>query len=184
MNKNKQGFTIIEVVLVLAVAGLIFAMVFIALPSLQASQRDTQRRQDSAIIATAVRDYMKHNHGQLPPTSTFKIETVDNGDGTNTTSSGGNHAAEAFTKYIVDLDAGGVTKTIVMGELPDKNTIDIWFLTENVPVDTVYIQPGVKCIEESFQTDTQKWKVKLTRHRSDIAIMPHLEKGYWHCLDT
>ena len=37
---NKKGFTIIEVVLVLAIAGLIFAMVFIALPALQRSQRD------------------------------------------------------------------------------------------------------------------------------------------------
>lgn len=46
-NKT-QGFTIIEVVLVLAIAGLIFLMVFIALPALQRSQRDTQRRDDVA----------------------------------------------------------------------------------------------------------------------------------------
>ena len=39
--KNKKGFTIIEVVLVLAVAGLIFLMVFLALPALQRAQRDT-----------------------------------------------------------------------------------------------------------------------------------------------
>ena len=44
--KTKKGFTIIEVVLVLAIAGLIFLMVFVALPQLQSSQRDTQRRQD------------------------------------------------------------------------------------------------------------------------------------------
>ena len=43
-NKNfKHGFTIIEVVLVLAVAALIFLMVFIAIPSLQVMQRDTAR---------------------------------------------------------------------------------------------------------------------------------------------
>ncbi|MCL2869540.1 prepilin-type N-terminal cleavage/methylation domain-containing protein, partial [Candidatus Saccharibacteria bacterium] len=36
--KTRQGFTIIEVVLVLAIAGLIFLMVFIALPALQRSQ--------------------------------------------------------------------------------------------------------------------------------------------------
>lgn len=42
---SKKGFTIIEVVLVLAVAGLIFLMVFIALPALQRSQRDSQRKQ-------------------------------------------------------------------------------------------------------------------------------------------
>ena len=43
MNVTKQkekGFTIIEVVLVLAIAGLIFLMVFIALPQLQRSQRN------------------------------------------------------------------------------------------------------------------------------------------------
>ncbi|MBS7346174.1 MAG: type II secretion system protein, partial [Candidatus Sacchiramonaceae bacterium] len=44
MNKHKKyGFTIIEVVLVLAIAGLIFLVVFIALPALQRNQRDTQR---------------------------------------------------------------------------------------------------------------------------------------------
>ena len=32
-KSNKKGFTIIEVVLVLAIAGLIFLMVFIALPA-------------------------------------------------------------------------------------------------------------------------------------------------------
>lgn len=43
-NKNQSGFTIIEVVLVLAIAGLIFLIVFIALPQLQASRRDQQRK--------------------------------------------------------------------------------------------------------------------------------------------
>ena len=38
---NKKGFTIIEVVLVLAIAGLIFLMVFVALPALQRGQRDS-----------------------------------------------------------------------------------------------------------------------------------------------
>ena len=33
-KQTKKGFTIIEVVLVLAIAGLIFLMVFIALPAL------------------------------------------------------------------------------------------------------------------------------------------------------
>ena len=45
-QKTKKGFTIIEVVLVLAIAGLIFLMVFLALPNLQRSQKDTQRRDD------------------------------------------------------------------------------------------------------------------------------------------
>ena len=59
--KTKQGFTIIEVVLVLAIAGLIFLMVFVALPQLQRSQRDTQRRQDLSRVVTALVQYQTNN---------------------------------------------------------------------------------------------------------------------------
>lgn len=68
--KNKQkGFTIIEVVLVLAIAGLIFLMVFIALPALQRNQRDTQRKNDISRAQTALNNYQSNNRGALPGTS-------------------------------------------------------------------------------------------------------------------
>ena len=70
--KSKEGFTIIEVVLVLAIAGLIFLMVFIALPALQRSQRDTQRRDDMARVATAVSQYQANNNGNIPKKETEK----------------------------------------------------------------------------------------------------------------
>lgn len=60
------GFTIIEVVLVLAIAGLIFMMVFIALPQLQRAQRDTQRRQDMADLQAAVTQFQTNNNGKIP----------------------------------------------------------------------------------------------------------------------
>lgn len=63
--KSKKGFTIIEVVLVLAIAGLIFLMVFIALPALQRSQRNTQRRDDYSMLVTQVNSYMASNNGKL-----------------------------------------------------------------------------------------------------------------------
>jgi len=63
---QSNGFTIIEVVLVLAIAGLIFMMVFIALPALQRSQRDTQRKSDLARALTAVSNYTSANRGKLP----------------------------------------------------------------------------------------------------------------------
>ena len=53
--ENKTGFTIIEVVLVLAIAGLIFIMVFVALPALQRSQRDTGRREDVMNLISEVK---------------------------------------------------------------------------------------------------------------------------------
>lgn len=65
-HKTKSGFTIIEVVLVLAIAGLIFLMVFLALPALQRSQRDTQRRDDLAGFSTQITNYQSNNRGRLP----------------------------------------------------------------------------------------------------------------------
>ena len=63
---HKQGFTIIEVVLVLAIAGLIFLMVFIALPALQRSQRDTQRKNDMSRILAATEQLRANNRGKIP----------------------------------------------------------------------------------------------------------------------
>jgi prepilin-type N-terminal cleavage/methylation domain-containing protein len=65
-TQNIKGFTIIEVVLVLAIAGLIFLMVFIALPALQAGQRDTARKSDVSNVASAVNSYASANRGKLP----------------------------------------------------------------------------------------------------------------------
>ena len=62
---QKQGFTIIEVVLVLAIAGLIFLMVFVAFPALQRNQRDTQRREDYSQLQAAVISAYS-NDGVLP----------------------------------------------------------------------------------------------------------------------
>ena len=66
VNKKFRGFTIIEVTLVLAVAGLIFLMVFVALPGLRASQRDAERRENVAIFLESVKKYQNNNRGALP----------------------------------------------------------------------------------------------------------------------
>ena len=76
-DSDLGGFTIIEVVLVLAIAGLIFLMVFIALPALQRAQRDTQRRDDLAKVSTALTQYQTNNNGRLPGASNHEAETVD-----------------------------------------------------------------------------------------------------------
>lgn len=66
VKTNQKGFSIIEVVLVLAIAGLIFLMVFVALPALQRSQRDQARRSDVGIVGSAVSSYASNNRGTLP----------------------------------------------------------------------------------------------------------------------
>lgn len=77
MNTRKQqGFTIIEVVLVLAIAGLIFLMVFIALPALNRGQRDTQRRNDVSRFKSQIVQYQANNKGKVP--ATFASATAAN----------------------------------------------------------------------------------------------------------
>ena len=63
---RKNGFTIVEVILVLAIAGLIFMMVFMAVPALRRSQRDAQRREDMLLLVENVKDYQRNNRGALP----------------------------------------------------------------------------------------------------------------------
>lgn len=66
VTKKEKGFTIIEVVLVLAIAGLIFLVVFLALPALQRSQRDTQRKNDVGRLISAIQSYKSNNNGSSP----------------------------------------------------------------------------------------------------------------------
>ena len=81
-----RGFTIIEVVLVLAIAALIFLMVFIALPALQASQRDTARKNDVSIVSAAVNSFSSANQGSLPTTSqSSRLQNYVSGLSGNTT---------------------------------------------------------------------------------------------------
>ena len=61
-----SGFTIIEVLIVLAIAGLILLIVFEAIPALQRSSRNNQRRQDVGAILDAVSHYELNNSGTFP----------------------------------------------------------------------------------------------------------------------
>ena len=63
---KQAGFTIIEVVLVLAIAALIFLMVFIALPALQRSQRDDARKKDVTIISSDLAAWQGNNRTGAP----------------------------------------------------------------------------------------------------------------------
>jgi prepilin-type N-terminal cleavage/methylation domain-containing protein len=66
MTKNKQrGFTIIEVALVLAVAALIFLVVFLAVPALQRNQRDDARKRDVSNTVQAVTNAVANTNTAL-----------------------------------------------------------------------------------------------------------------------
>jgi prepilin-type N-terminal cleavage/methylation domain-containing protein len=108
---SQKGFTIIEVVLVLAIAGLIFLMVFIALPALQRNQRDTQRKADMGRLSTALVNYTNSNRGTLPTSYiTFSEQYLTTGGDTFIDPSGAPSGTTQTTYQFVVLDNQELTK--------------------------------------------------------------------------
>ncbi len=65
---NQKGFTLIEVVLVLAIGGLIFLLAFLGFRQLQKNRRDTKRRSDLNLIVAQIEAYKGDTGtGSLPP---------------------------------------------------------------------------------------------------------------------
>ena len=149
IKQSKKGFTIIEVVLVLAIAGLIFLMVFVALPTLQRSQRDTQRRSDMARFTTAINNYMASNNGSVPAdaagfnamiTNYLRVDgdSFQDPSGNNYTVAGGtNCTSAACNQASVATDSGSgnirvYTNATCTGENPtyDAGTRNIAFTSK------------------------------------------------------
>lgn len=63
---DQKGFTIIEVLIVLAIAGLILLIVFLAVPALQRNSRNTAARQDAGRLIDAANEFVSNNNGKLP----------------------------------------------------------------------------------------------------------------------
>jgi prepilin-type N-terminal cleavage/methylation domain-containing protein len=134
INTNKKGFTIIEVVLVLAIAGLIFMMVFIALPALQRSQRDTQRSTDISRVVTALNNYQASNRGAIPTTGTYIAGHTDASKttGANTSASNINTWAYFYDNYLI-VNAGGGQDTFAD---PDGGLYSLWIKDCNPSANT------------------------------------------------
>ncbi len=75
-TKTNQGFTIIEVLIVLAIAGLIMLIVFEAIPALSRSSRNNQRRQDVTAILQAVSHYELNNSANYPDSLSVPVTTL------------------------------------------------------------------------------------------------------------
>lgn len=66
----KEGFTIIEVVIVLVIAAIIMLAVFLVVPQLQTSQRNTKRQADARAVLAAISQYQANNQGASPAAGT------------------------------------------------------------------------------------------------------------------
>jgi prepilin-type N-terminal cleavage/methylation domain-containing protein len=65
-QRKQDGFTIIEVLIVLAIAGLILLVVFLAVPALQRNSRNTTAKSEAAGLLGAASEFTNNNNGKLP----------------------------------------------------------------------------------------------------------------------
>lgn len=135
--KQSKGFTIIEVMIVLAIAGLIMVIVFLAVPALKRNARNTQRKNDTANILGGLNEYVNNNNGSLPPDqNTFTAQLF---------SSGSNCSNTTGNVHLGYYDCNNITYTYnssVPGSAPSPSP----------SVDKVYIYSGLACDNNSPTT--------------------------------
>ena len=66
VKKLTSGFTLIEIILVLAIAGMILAMILMAVPQTEQTRRDTSRKADLARLQQQIEFYGSNNSGTYP----------------------------------------------------------------------------------------------------------------------
>jgi prepilin-type N-terminal cleavage/methylation domain-containing protein len=66
ISRNSSGFTIVEVLIVLAIAGLIMLIVFLAVPQLQRMARNHQRKQAVEYAFSELEQYKAYHNGKYP----------------------------------------------------------------------------------------------------------------------
>src|SRR5438105_15246256 len=76
LKRQDRGFTIIEVLIVLAIAGLILAIVFFAVPQLQRNQRDNQRQSMTTRVKAEIETYASNNQGKNPFAATGNCASI------------------------------------------------------------------------------------------------------------
>lgn len=67
-KSDNKGFTIIEVMIVLAIAGLIILIVLLAVPALQRNGRNTAIKNDASAVAGGISEFTSNNEGVGPTT--------------------------------------------------------------------------------------------------------------------
>lgn len=162
----------------LAIAGLIFLMVFIALPALQRSQRDTQRRNDMSRLSTAINQYQTNNNGKLPADGNLEAADEDltipdcnasNKDGAKCLIANYMNSVNAVENEFVDPDGWRYGVKIIGYGAVDTTKPASSF--DHV----VYIIKGAGCDGES---------VAKSNNSRDYAIMYKLEGSGTYCHDN
>ncbi len=155
----QKGFTIIEVVLVLAIAGLIFLMVFIALPALQRSQRDTGRKNDASTVAAALNSYQSSSRGSFSSLDSSRLQS-----------------------YIEKLGQYDVTSVTLSGAAGSTTP------PLDPSIDEIAVRVGVKCPTDVIAPGSPVTPVAGSSRQAAVVVRlennGNSDKYQMHCVDV
>jgi prepilin-type N-terminal cleavage/methylation domain-containing protein len=132
-KSNSKGFTIIEVMIVLAIAGLIILIVLLAVPALQRSGRNTAMKSDATSISAAVNEFKSNNEGRTPNSVTGTAPDIS-----ITNTAAGSAAAQAKIQTgttVTYVTAAPATYTTTTGTI-------------------IYVYSSAKCVGSNYATVT------------------------------
>lgn len=188
---ERGGFTIIEVVLVLAIAGLIFLMVFIAFPVLSRTQRDTQRRQNMSELASRVLAYQENNSGRLPADGS--VDSYEEGStgaqlanwcSSGAAASGINSPAGCFVKrYLNAVDAKENKFTDPQGSTYALTIMTLASGGSKVVTETDYAEHRAYIVKHA-QCNEGGEDATYSSNPRDYAVMLKLEGAGSYCQDN
>lgn len=174
MNKttNEKGFSIIEVVLVLAIAGLIFLMVFIALPALQRSQRDSARQTEVGTVVSAIGTYQSANNGRLPGTAAALAKIIT---GNDSTAQDGSGQLESGAK----LYFNGTYNTTFTASLDASPAADAV-----ITMDEITVVRGAKCVINAESGSYDGLERGSSRQAAVLAVQEIGNSGAIYCKNS
>jgi len=183
-KKAQKGFTIIEVMIVLAIAGLIMVVVLIAVPQLQRSQRNNARQANIARVSTELGNYAGNNNGKIPTTSTEINEFLSR-------YLGGLNYEDPSTGANMPLVVG--SGKISNGTVPSlsDDTAQVTINNNGTATDPSDDYPevtgggdlGVIYYETQYQCDGEK-QTSVSGGNRNYVLVSALEGGAVYCLDN
>lgn len=145
-NRKESGFTIIEVLIVLAIAGLIMLIVFLAVPALQRNSRNTTNKNDASTVASGISEYVSNNDGSYPTAASGTGTVTISGSGTSTTAKvNGGTEVSTVTAAPTSISAGQIRVRFGANCAGTTSTrmVSVYYAVESGGGGN----PAVKCLE-------------------------------------
>lgn len=169
-RRDSQGFTLIEVVLVLAIGGLIFLLAFLAYNQVARNRKESQRRQHARQVMTEIENYMLNSNGQTP---CYDSGTWGCASATWTSFVHGHY----YKLNLKDPDTGAAPGILGWRGVDHYMNLSSWLATSTQPVGTIGYSIKAQCENGNLNT-------KEIYTESEYGVIVKLAEGKTFCVDN